>query len=94
MADEAKINQTEGAVHPKEFMDQMDGEVKSGHSVPLYFDNGVDERKLIGTATIGEDGEVLMQVEGLKNMPDVEPQRPEIWMEPDIEELWAKRRTY
>jgi hypothetical protein len=71
-----EIHQTEGAVHSPETMDLMDAEVLKRTNVPLYFDNGVDERTLVGTASIEPDGEVLMQID------------------PEIEEVWVKRRTY
>lgn len=55
------INQHEGAVHSKEAMDRMEAVVLN--TVPLYFDNGVDERVLIGTATVEPDGEITMQID-------------------------------
>lgn len=101
MAD--KINQTEGAVHSPETMDGMQEEVLkkvaafSGVDVPLYFDDGKTPRILIGSATIEPDGEVRMQID----REDYDPLPPEpgdlemsIQPKPDIEELWAKRRTY
>jgi len=100
-----EINQTEGGVHSPETMDAMAEAVLqkvgafSGVDVPLYFDNGVNERKLVGTASIEPDGEILMQID--PEIPVAPTSRvagmsshPEIWMEPSIEEVWAKRRTY
>ncbi len=41
----------------------MADEILKKTNVPLYFDNGVDEKVLIGTATIEPDGEVTMQID-------------------------------
>jgi hypothetical protein len=57
----------------------------------------VDEKKLVGSASIEPDGEITMQVDPGLLGPALE--KSEGWgmsIQPEqtVEEMWAKRRTY